>query len=135
MKTFLYAYLGGLLASAPAYAMFNDVGASPLRNFDALFNRISGSLWSIVLYFALIWIVPAIGSTIGAKIGGRQADFNYIYGRGVGGQFLFSIGFSILLLTVPNFAGPVYGMQAAMQTLVFLMFAQIGCSLGTVWGF
>jgi hypothetical protein len=56
MKGFVFAYLGGLAGSIPAYAMFSDVGAS------------------------------------------------------------------------------VSTMTTNMQTVVFLMAAQVGCTLGVVWG-
>ena len=35
-SSFIFAYLGGVLASVPAFAMFNDVGASPYTNLDAV---------------------------------------------------------------------------------------------------
>jgi hypothetical protein len=135
MKTFVFAYLGGLAASAPAFAMFNDVGASPWRNFEAVYAKTSGSLQSILIYFALIWIVPAFGSALGAKIGGRQAEFHYIYGRGIGGQVAFSLLFTALLTLVPTVGTTVFGLSTPMQTIVFLMAAQIGCAFGTVWGY
>lgn len=135
MKTFVFAYIGGLLASIPAFGMFNDVGASPFRNLQALERTVFASLTSIALYFLLLWVVPAFGSALGAKIGGRGADFQYIYGRGIGGQVAFSIGFGILMMTVAAVASTVNGLSTPMQTIAFLMFAQIGCTLGTVWGF
>lgn len=135
MKTFLYAYLGGLLASIPAYVMFSNVGASPFRNFDAVMSKIGGSITSIVVYFLLILIVPALGSAIGAKLGGRGAEFHYIYGRGIGGQFIFAILFSLLIMFVPQVGGPVTGFPTSMQTVAFLAFAQVGCTFGTVWGY
>jgi hypothetical protein len=135
MKTFAFAYLGGLLASAPAFAMFNDVGASPFRNLQALERTVFASITSIALYFLLLWVVPAFGSALGAKIGGRGADFQYIYGRGIGGQVSFSVGFSVLMITVATVSSTVNGLSTSMQTIAFLMFAQIGCTLGTVWGF
>ena len=134
MKTFIYAYLGGLVASAPAFAMFNDVGASPFRNFDAVMSEIGGSITSIVLYFILLWIVPAFGSAIGSKLGGSDWNFQYIYRRGISGQFAFSIGFSILMMAVPTVSDTVMDMSTTLQTMAFLMFSQIGCTLGTVWG-
>ena len=78
MKTFLYAYLGGLLASIPAFTMFNDVGASPLRNYQALNAQIGTSLTSMIVALATFFLLPAIGSAIGAKIGGRGADFQSV---------------------------------------------------------
>lgn len=135
MKTFIFAYIGGLLASIPAFGMFNDVGASPFRNLQALDRTMFASLSSVALYFLLLWVVPAFGSALGAKIGGRGADFQYIYGRGIGGQVLFSIGFGLLMMTVAAVANTVTGLSTSMQTMAFLMFAQIGCTLGTVWGF
>lgn len=134
MKAFIYAYLGGLLASIPAFLLFNDVGASPFRNFDVVYQQVGNSVVSIVSYFAMLWIVPAIGSTIGAKISGHYGIFRYMYGRGVSGQFLFSVGFSILIMAVSAVGNVVLGMSTTAQTLVFLMFSQIGCTLGTVWG-
>ncbi len=135
MKTFVFAYLGGLLASVPAFGMFNNVGASPFRNLQALDRTVFASLTSVALYFFLLWVVPALGSALGAKIGGRRADFHYIYGRGIGGQVIFSIGFGVLMMTVSTVGSTVDGMSTAMQTIVFLMFSQLGCTLGTVWGF
>lgn len=135
MKAFVFAYLGGLLASVPAFTMFNDVGASPFRNFDAIMSQIGGSLVSVVVYFALIWVVPAFGSAIGAKLGGRVPDFHRIYTRGIGGQVIFSLAFTFLLMGVDSVGNVVFGMPTAMQTAVFLMAAQIGCTLGTVWGY
>ncbi|MFQ5615412.1 MAG: hypothetical protein ACE5GO_03000 [Anaerolineales bacterium] len=134
MRTYLFAYLGGLLASLPAFTLFNEVGASPYRNFDAVMNVIGGSLVSIVVYFLLLWVVPAFGAAIGGKLGGRGAGFRYIYNRGIGGQVLFSIGFTVLMMTVPSVGDAVYAMPATTQTVVFLMAAQVGCALGVVWG-
>ena len=135
MKTFIFAYIGGLLASIPAFIMFNKVGASPFQNFDALYSQISNSLVSIVTYFALLWVVPAFGSTIGAKLGGHYGDFQHMYGRGIGGQFIFSIIFSIMIMTVASLGKSVMGMSTTEQMLVFLMASQVGCTLGTVWGY
>jgi hypothetical protein len=45
---------------------------------QALDRTVFASIESIVLYFLLLWVVPALGSAIGAKIGGRYADFHYI---------------------------------------------------------
>lgn len=134
MKTFIFAYLGGLLASMPAFTIFNEVGASPFRNLDAVMAKVNGSLVSIVIYFICLWIVPAFGSAIGSKLGGSGWDFQHIYRRGIGGQFAFSIVFSILLAAVPSVGNTVLGLSTASQTTVFLMFSQIGCTLGTVWG-
>ncbi|MBU0490227.1 MAG: hypothetical protein KKA73_22675 [Chloroflexi bacterium] len=135
MKAFVFAYLGGLVASIPAFTMFDDVGASPFRNLDAIMAKIGGSLVSTIIYFTLLWIVPAFGSAIGAKIGGRGVDFRHVYSRGIGGQVAFSIGFSLLLMVVASVESMVSGMPTTMQTVVFLMVSQIGCTLGTVWGF
>lgn len=134
LKTFIFAYLGGLLASTPAFLLFNDVGASPFRNFDAVYMQMENSILSIVAYFALLWIVPAIGSTIGAKIGGHHGNFRYMYSRGISGQFLFSVGFGLLITFVSAVETVVLGMPTTAQTLTFLMVSQIGCTLGTVWG-
>jgi hypothetical protein len=134
MKTFVFAYLGGLIGSIPAYAMFNDVGASPFRNLDPVMAAHSGSLLAIIEYFALLWLVPAIGSTIGAKLAGHPYSFQYAYGRGVSGQVIFSIGFGLLMMAVPAVGSSVGAMSTSMQTVVFLMAAQVGCTLGTVWG-
>jgi hypothetical protein len=135
LKTFIFAYLGGLLASIPAYRSFDDVGASPFRNLDALDGTMFASLTSTITYLALLWVLPALGSAIGAKIGGSGADFRYMYGRGVGGQVLFSIGLGVLMMTVAVVGNTMGGLSTHMQTIAFLMFAQIGCSLGTVWFF
>jgi hypothetical protein len=135
MKNFVFAYLGGLLASVPAYGMFNDVGASPFRKLDAVMASRGDSLLAIVIYFALLWVVPAFGSTIGAKLAGHPWDFQHSYGRGVGGQVTFSIGLGILMMTVPEVSGFMAGLSTPMQTAAFLMFSQIGCTLGTVWGY
>jgi len=132
MKTLVFAYLGGLLASIPAFTMFNNVGANPFTNPEAIDTH---SIVAIVTYFALIWIVPAFGASIGAKIGGRGADFHYIYGRGIGGQVIFSISFSLLVMGSPEIGEIVLNMTASGQTLVFLMASQVGCTLGVVWGF
>lgn len=70
MKTLIFAYLGGLLASSLAFAMFNNVGASPFRNYEALDAKIGTSLTAIALSLFLVWVVPAFGSALGAKIGG-----------------------------------------------------------------
>ena len=135
MKAFIFAYLGGLLASIPAFTLFNDVGASPYRNFDVVYSRMDNSIVSIVIYFALLWVVPAFGSTIGAKIGGHHGDFRHMYSRGIGGQFIFSVGFSLLIMVVTAIGSVVLKMPTTAQTIAFLMFSQIGCTLGTVWGF
>jgi hypothetical protein len=134
MKKFVFAYLGGLLASAPAFTLFNDIGASPFSNLDAVMSKIEGSIVSIVGYFILLWVVPAFGAAIGAKLGGSGWDFQHIYRRGIGGQFTFSICFSILLAAVPSVGNTVFGLSTASQMAVFLMFSQIGCTLGAVWG-
>jgi hypothetical protein len=135
MKIFVFAYLGGLLASIPAYGMFNDVGASPFRNLDAVKALRGDSLMEIIIYFALLWVVPAFGSTVGAKLAGHPWDFQHCYRRGIGGQVVFSIGLGVLMLTVPAVAGFMASLSTPMQTAAFLMFAQIGCTLGTVWGY
>lgn len=135
MKTLLFAYLGGLLASAPAFAMFNDVGASPFRNFEALDATIGTSITAVALSLVLVWVVPAFGSALGAKFGGRGAEFHYIYGRGIGGQVAFSISFSLAMMFVPQVQDAVMGLSTSMQTIVFLMVSQIGCTFGTVWGY
>jgi hypothetical protein len=130
----LVAYLGGMLASIPAFAMFDHVGASPFRNFAVAQDAVGTSLSAVLFYFALIWAVPAVGSTFGAKLAGHPAGFRYMYGRGLGGQFAFSIGFSLLIMAVASFGAWVMGLPAPMQTLAFLAFSQLGCTLGTVWG-
>lgn len=135
MKTFVFAYLGGMVASIPAFAMFNNAGASPFINYQALDAQINRSLTSLLIALALVWVVPAFGSALGAKIGGRQAEFHYIYGRGVGGQFIFSIVVSLLVTSTPEVRSMVMGMPLPMQTIVFLMASQIGCVFGTVWGY
>jgi hypothetical protein len=134
MKKFIFAYLGGLLASAPVFTLFNDVGASPYSNLDAVMAKIEGSIVSIVGYYVLLWVVPAFGAAIGAKLGGSGWDFQHIYKRGIGGQFAFSIGFTLLLVTVPSVGTTVFGLSTSSQMAVFLMFSQIGCTLGAVWG-
>lgn len=131
MLTLLFAFIGGMLASIPAFAMFNDVGASPFRNLGAVQTR---SISDILLYFALLWLLPPVGAVIGAKIGGRLAELNYMYRRGVSGQMLFSIGFSLLLMFVDSAWASVSGMPTSTQTIAFLAAAQIGCTLGVVWG-
>jgi hypothetical protein len=127
MKTLVFAYLSGLLASIPAFTMFNEVGASPFTNPEAVDTY---SILNIVTYFALIWVVPAFGASIGAKIGGRGADFHYIYGRGISGQVAFSICFSLLIMVSPAVTGVVMGLSAPGQTVLFLMASQVGCTLG-----
>ena len=134
MKRLIIAYVGGILASIPAFAMFDHVGASPFRNFAAAQDAVGSSLSSIVFYFALIWVVPAIGSTIAGKIAGHGAPFNYMYGRGVGGQIAFTIGFSLLMMVVPGFNAWVMGLAIPMQTIAMLACGQVGCTLGTIWG-
>ena len=134
MKKFVTAYLGGLLASMPAFTMFNDVGASPYRNLDAVMSKIEGSLESLVIYFALLWVVPAFGAAFGSKVGGSGWDFRHAYSRGIGGQVAFSIGFTALLVAVPSIGKTVFGLSTSSQMAVFLMFSQIGCTLGAVWG-
>ena len=57
-----------------------------------------------------------------------------MYSRGISGQVLFTIGFSILMMSVPAVSNSVEGMTTSMQTVVFLMTSQVGCTLGTVWG-
>ena len=77
MKTFVFAYLGGLLGSVPAYWMFSDVGASPFRNLDPLMAAHTGSLLAIVEYFALLWLVPAIwAQPLALSYPGTQEVFN-----------------------------------------------------------
>jgi hypothetical protein len=135
MKTFLFAYLGGLLASSPAFAIFNDVGASPFRNLEAVDASIGTSITAVIWSLVLIWVVPAFGSALGAKFGGRGAEFHYIYGRGIGGQVAFSIAFSLAMMFIPQVQDVVMGLSTSMQTIVFLMVSQIGCTFGTVWGY
>ncbi len=132
MLTLLLAFIGGMLVSIPAFAMFNEVGASPFRNLETV-QQLGGSITDIILYFALIWLLPPVGAVIGAKIGGRSAGLHYMYRRAVGGQILFSIGFSLLLTLVGSAWMSVSGMPTRMQTLAFLAVAQIGCTLGVVW--
>lgn len=131
MKTFLFAYLGGLLASAPAYAMFNDVG----HNAQALDARIGTPITAVVIALGMVWVIPAFGSALGAKFGGRGAEFHYIYGRGIGGQVAFSLAFGLATIVMPQVESAMMGLSASMQTIVFLMVSQIGCTFGTVWGY
>jgi hypothetical protein len=134
MKTFLFAYLGGMIGSIPAFAIFNDVGASPFRNFQAVNSHLGSSIENILLYLALIWIVPAFASSVGAKIGGHPVNFQWIYGRGISGQIIFSIAFSLLIAFVSSVGSVVLGWPLSQQTIAFLMAAQLGCTLGVVWG-
>ena len=134
MKTFLFAYFCGMLASIPAYMMFNEVGASPYRDYDLVFRNMGYSLSTVLTYYALIFFVPALGSAIGAKLGGRGAELHYMYGRGVGGQFIGAIAFGFLISWLPSLESAVLAMDAPTQTLVVLATAQVGCTLGTVWG-
>lgn len=134
MKKYIFAYLAGLAASIPAFTMFGNVGASPFRNFDAMMSHLGGSISSIIIYFALIWAVPALGAAIGAKLGGCGYGFQHIYGRGIAGQFAFSILFSLLIMFVPQVGNPVLSYTPSVQTIAFLMFSQIGCSISANWG-
>lgn len=134
MKTLLFAFLGGMAASIPALTLFNDAGVSPYLNYEVVLDRMDNSVTSILTYYALILFLPALGSAIGAKLGGRGAEFNYIYGRGVTGQFVAIIAFGLLLNSVTSLGTEVFGMTTQMQTLVALATAQVGCTLGTVWG-
>ncbi|MFQ5615415.1 MAG: hypothetical protein ACE5GO_03015 [Anaerolineales bacterium] len=54
----------------------NDVGASPYCNFDAVMNVIGGSLVSIVVYFLLLWVVPAFGAALGER--GKCQDISLL---------------------------------------------------------
>ena len=134
MKTLLFAFLGGMAASAPAVALFNDVGVSPYQNFDAVLARTGTSIAGILAYYGLILFLPALGSAIGAKLGGRGADLHYIYGRGVTGQLIGVIAFAVLLNTMAGLEAAILGLSASTQTVVALATAQVGCTLGTAWG-
>ena len=134
MRTLITAFVGGMAASVPAIALFNDVGVSPYRNFDKLLPMASNSIEGLLLFYSLILFLPALGSAIGAKIGGRWAEFHYIYGRGIGGQLFGAIVFGVLMTVIPDLGAAVEGMDTPTQTVVALMAAQVGCTLGTVWG-
>jgi hypothetical protein len=134
MKTFIFTYLGGLAGSIPAFTLFNEVGADPFKRFQAVDSQIGSSLVNILFYFALIWIVPAFCASIGAKISGHPIDFRWIYGRGISGQVAFSIAFTLLVAFVQSVGNTVLGWPPSQQTIVFLMAAQVGCTLGVVWG-
>jgi hypothetical protein len=134
MKTLLFAYFGGMAASIPAFMMFSEVGTSPYRDYDLVLRNMGYSLSAVLTYYALILFVPALGSAIGAKLGGRGVELHYMYGRGVGGQFIGILVFGILLSVLPNLESAVYAMDAPTQTIVALATAQVGCTLGTVWG-
>jgi hypothetical protein len=134
MKTFVFSFFGGMIGSIPAYTLFSDVGASPFRNFQAVNSKIGGSLENVLLFFALIWLLPAFGAAFGAKLSGHPIDFQWIYGRGIGGQVVFSILFHLLLVFVCSVDHTVTGLPLSQQTIVFLMAAQLGCTFGVVWG-
>lgn len=134
VKTLLFAFLGGMAASAPAFALFNELGVSPYQNFDAVLAHIGVSIAGILTYYGLILFLPAFGSAIGAKLGGRGADLHYIYGRGVAGQCIGVLVFAIVLNTTTGLEATILGLSASTQTLVALATAQVGCTLGTVWG-
>lgn len=97
--------------------MFNNVGASPFRNFEALDAKIGTSLTALALSLFLVWVVPAFGLALGAKIGGRGAEFHYIYGRGIGGQVAFSLP-SVAVMFIPAVHDAVMGLSISMQTIV-----------------
>jgi hypothetical protein len=134
MKKLFIAYLAGMFGSIPAYLIFNNVGASPFRDLDAVSGARAGSLSAVCTYFVLIWLVPAFTSALGAKIAGCPATLRACSTRGVGGRVLFSIGLSVLMMFVNSIGAAVGGLATSFQTIVFLLFAQLGCTLGTVWG-
>ena len=47
----------------------------------------------------------------------------------------FSIAFSLAVMFIPQVHDAVMGLSTSMQTIVFLMVSQIGCTFGTVWGY
>lgn len=98
-------------------------------------GKIGGSLVSILVYFAQLWVVPASGLALGAKIRGHGADFRHMYGRGISGHLASAIGFNTLLMAVASVESAVDGMPTATHPTIFLLVSQIGCTLGTVWGF
>ena len=134
MKTFIFTYLGGLVGSIPAFTLFNNVGLSPFSNYQVVNSKIGNSLEQILLDLFLIWVVPAFGAAIGAKLGGHAYPFYWIYGHGIGGQVVFSIGFGLLIVFVASINHFVFGLPPTQQTIVFLMASQAGCTLSALWG-
>ncbi|MBN1315635.1 MAG: hypothetical protein JXA42_09215 [Anaerolineales bacterium] len=134
MKRLLFTYAGGMLFSLPALAMFSRVSSSPFTNLDALMRQIGSSIFANLLYLAVILAVPPFGAAIGAKIGGKSTTFQQIFFQAIAGQLLFSIGFSILLSQNTSMQDAIFGMAVFLQTLVFLMISQVGCTLAAAIG-
>lgn len=132
MKRFVFAYLAGMIASIPAFGMFNSVGASPWRNFNAMMATLRYTLASIIVYYAVIWIVPAAGAAIGAKVGGVRSGLLPIFRRSVVGQVFGSIAVTAMLDLVPAFGATVEGYSVPLQTLTLLVASQIICAFFAV---
>ena len=134
MRAFLFAFLGGMLASIPAASMFAQYNASPLDsgNSMSMLNRLN--LVELLQFLSVLFVIPPIGSAIGAKLGGRGAEVHYMIGRGIGGQFTAFFVLTIVFIQFPGFEADVLALSRSGETIASLALLQIGCTLGTVWG-
>jgi hypothetical protein len=134
MRTFLFAFLGGMLASIPAANMFAQFNASILDsgNSMSMLNRLD--IAELLQLLAALFLIPPIGSAIGAKLGGQWAGVHYMVGRGTGGQLTTFIILTIAFMQFPEFEASILALSLNGQTIASLALMQIGCTLGTVWG-
>lgn len=134
MRAFLFAFLGGMVGSIPAANLFASFGASIIDNATTMSMLDRFDLGEIILFYGALFLIPPIGSAIGAKLGGRGAEVHYMIGRGIGGQFIAFIFLTIAFNQFPGFEASISTLSANGETIVTLMLMQIGCTLGTVWG-
>lgn len=134
MRTFLFAFLGGMLASIPAANMFANAGIGMMDNAGgmAMVNRLD--LAGVIQFYTVLLLIPPIGSAIGAKLGGQWAGVHYMIGRGIGGQLTAFIILTIAFMQFPEFEASIRALSPTGQTIASLALMQIGCTLGTVWG-
>jgi hypothetical protein len=134
MRAFLFAFLGGLLASIPAASMFAQYNASILDsgNSMSMLNRLD--MGALIQILVVIFLLPPIGSAIGAKLGGQGSSVHYMIGRGIGGQLTAFILMTIAFMQFPEFAANIRALSPTGETIASLALMQIGCTLGTVWG-
>lgn len=134
MRTFFLAYIGGMIASIPIGVIFTNAGIGMLDGAGGLSMLNRMSLAEIIQFYGLMFLVPPIGSAIGAKIGGRGAEVHYMIGRGVSGQIMAYFVLLIIFLQFPGFEATLIALTPNGQTIAMLGLLQIGCTLGTVWG-
>lgn len=123
-----------MLASVPAAGMFTNAGVSILDNAGvfAILDRMDIS--SLIQFYGALLLLPPVGSAIGAKIGGRMAEVQYMIGRGIGGQVIAFLCLGFIFSSLPGLESNINALSISGQTIATLMLLQVGCTLGTVWG-